>query len=128
MTVGASCASTGSTEPPARHTTGTSGVAALLDGIEHVVVGPACALTDGVQLPPALRRSLTWDRGWAMAEHQELAAERVSVPPWPHARVLLVVLDQGLMTTPDFGGGEPSATQSPRALMDQRLGQRHRSA
>ena len=27
------------------------------------------------QLPPALRKTLTWDRGREMAEHQELAAD-----------------------------------------------------
>lgn len=34
------------------------------------------ALADDLQfLPPALRQSLTWDRGREMAEHQELAAD-----------------------------------------------------
>jgi IS30 family transposase len=34
------------------------------------------ALADDLaQLPPAMRRSLTWDRGREMAEHQELAAQ-----------------------------------------------------
>jgi IS30 family transposase len=30
---------------------------------------------DLAQLPPPMRRSLTWDRGREMAEHQELTAE-----------------------------------------------------
>ena len=34
------------------------------------------AIADNLaQLPPSMRRSLTWDRGREMAEHQQLAAQ-----------------------------------------------------
>lgn len=39
------------------------------DAVRHAIAG------DLAQLPPALRKSLTWDRGREMAEHQELAAQ-----------------------------------------------------
>jgi IS30 family transposase len=49
-------------------------VVPLPDGYKAGAVRQAIA-ADMSQLPPALRRSLTWDRGREMAEHQELAAE-----------------------------------------------------
>lgn len=49
-------------------------VVPLPDGIKADAVRRAIT-ADLLQLPPGLRRSLTWDRGREMAEHQELAAE-----------------------------------------------------
>jgi IS30 family transposase len=46
----------------------------LPDGIKADAVRRAL-LHDLGRLPPALRRSLTWDRGREMAEHQELTAQ-----------------------------------------------------
>jgi len=39
------------------------------DAVRHAIAA------DLARLPPALRRSLTWDRGREMAEHQELAQQ-----------------------------------------------------
>ncbi|WP_425436260.1 IS30 family transposase [Luteimicrobium subarcticum] len=49
-------------------------VVPLPDGIKADAVRRAL-IRNLSDLPPALRRSLTWDRGREMAEHQELAAE-----------------------------------------------------
>lgn len=49
-------------------------VVPLLNGYKAEAVRQAIA-TDLAQLPPTLRKSLTWDRGREMAEHQELAAD-----------------------------------------------------
>lgn len=48
-------------------------VVQLPDGYRADAVRAAIA-EDLLQLPPAMRKSLTWDRGREMAEHQELAA------------------------------------------------------
>lgn len=49
-------------------------VVPLPDGYKADAVRHAIA-ADLARLPPALRRSLTWDRGREMAEHQELAQQ-----------------------------------------------------
>lgn len=46
----------------------------LPDGYKAAQVRSAIA-ADLARLPPALRKTLTWDRGREMAEHQELAAD-----------------------------------------------------
>jgi IS30 family transposase len=46
----------------------------LPDGYKADAVRHAIA-ADLAELPPGMRRSLTWDRGREMAEHQELAAQ-----------------------------------------------------
>jgi IS30 family transposase len=46
----------------------------LPDGYKTDAVRHAIA-ADLAELPPGMRRSLTWDRGREMAEHQELAAQ-----------------------------------------------------
>ena len=47
---------------------------ALLDGLTSDQVRPH-VVTALRSIPPALRRSLTWDRGREMATHQQLTAE-----------------------------------------------------
>ena len=49
-------------------------VVQLPDGYRADAVRAAIT-EDLLQLPPAMRKSLTWDRGREMAEHQELAAQ-----------------------------------------------------
>lgn len=49
-------------------------VVRLPDGYKTAAVRKAIA-ADMRQLPPPLRKTLTWDRGREMAEHQELAAD-----------------------------------------------------
>lgn len=49
-------------------------VAPLPDGYKAAQVRSAIA-ANLAQLPPTLRKTLTWDRGREMAEHQELAAD-----------------------------------------------------
>lgn len=48
-------------------------VVALPDGYKADAVRRAIA-TDLASYPPSARRSLTWDRGREMAEHEQLAA------------------------------------------------------
>jgi IS30 family transposase len=48
-------------------------VVSLPDGIKADAVSAAIA-ADLQQIPPELRRSLTWNRGREMAHHQELSA------------------------------------------------------